>query len=613
MPQKTETPPIGRLQVKTIECQLRSIEGKNREFEISFSSEKPFARWYGTEILSHDPDAADLEQLTQVGSLLFHHGLDPNYGSLPIGKIKKAWIEENRGKALIEFDEDEKSALICEKVQSGSVKGVSVGYVVSRFEEVKSGESSVNGRFKGPCFVASKWKALEISIEPTPADDSVGVNRNFERTDNLEDQEILTAEILEAERRRAAEISALCGEFNMRPEIFIKSGQSLDEVRKAALEHVRAGGWEPVTVQVAADETDKFKSAARDGQLMRMGYAVNEPAPGADELRGLSLQGLASECLRRSGAAAAMSSDRLFEQSVRSGLAPANTFLSVINDTLGAVLSQSYTEAPSTFDRWTGKGSNPNFKPAKRFRLSAAGQYVEIPENGEFKNAAMSDEGTDTKLKTYGASFGFTRQTFINDDLGTLARAIAAQARAGRMTINALVYKLLSDAATKVGSSALFSTGHNNLAAASALGVSSLAGLMKLMRLQKDISGRTTLNIAPKYLLVPVALATDAAVILGSGANPEGANSGVKNPLLNLFEIISDPELDQYSQTAHYLAADPRTADTIEVTYLNGNESPILESETAFDYLGTRYRVYHDFAVTVIDYRGLAKNPGAGA
>ncbi len=51
-------------------------------------------------------------------------------------------------------------------------------------------------------------------------------------------------------------------------------------------------------------------------------------------------------------------------------------------------------------------------------------------------------------------------------------------------------------------------------------------------------------------------------------------------------------------------------ADTIEVCYLNGSETPIVESRMAFDELGVQYRVYIDRGVTLLGYRGLFKNPG---
>jgi len=167
---------------RTVNAQIRASDDESRTVELSFSSEEPYMRWWGPEILSHDEGAIDLQRLTEVGTVLFTHGKDPNFGRMPIAKIEKAWVdaEQRKGKALITFDDDEDSEKIYQKVKKGMIKGVSVGYVVSSWEEVAPGKASANGRFTGPADVAIRWEPLEISIEPTPADPSVGVGRSLD-------------------------------------------------------------------------------------------------------------------------------------------------------------------------------------------------------------------------------------------------------------------------------------------------------------------------------------------------------------------------------------------------------------------------------------------------
>ena len=92
----------------------------------------------------------------------------------------RAWTENNRGCAEVEFDTDAESEKIYQKVKSGSLKGVSVGYIISNTEQVKSGQASSDGRFMGPCEVARRWCPLEVSIVSVPADGTVGVGRSME-------------------------------------------------------------------------------------------------------------------------------------------------------------------------------------------------------------------------------------------------------------------------------------------------------------------------------------------------------------------------------------------------------------------------------------------------
>lgn len=158
---------------------IRAVEGEGneRKFLLSFSSEEPYERWFGTEILDHSDGCVDLKRLNEIGCVLFNHKRDA-----VIGKVLRAWIENGRGMAEIEFDTDEESEKIYQKVRSGTLKGVSVGYGVSVWEEVASGKKSADGRFQGPVSIAKKWEIYEISIVSVPADSTVGVGREVEES-----------------------------------------------------------------------------------------------------------------------------------------------------------------------------------------------------------------------------------------------------------------------------------------------------------------------------------------------------------------------------------------------------------------------------------------------
>lgn len=151
-------------------------EGNERKFTLSFSSEEPVERWFGREILDHNPGAVDLSRLNDIGCVLFNHNRDA-----VIGKVLRAWIESNRGYAEIEFDTDDASEVIYQKVRNETLKGVSVGYRIESLEEVMAGKTSADGRFTGPCEIARKWWPFEISIVSVPADGTVGVGREAEQ------------------------------------------------------------------------------------------------------------------------------------------------------------------------------------------------------------------------------------------------------------------------------------------------------------------------------------------------------------------------------------------------------------------------------------------------
>lgn len=161
--------------LRTLAISTRAIDEEKRTVELSFSSEEPYSRWWGVEILDHSDGCVDLERLSEIGCMLFNHNRDK-----VIGKILSCSIENNRGVATVQFDEDEASDVIFKKVKGGSLKGVSVGYLVSNWEEVAKDKKSLDGRFTGPCDIAKRWMPYEISIVSVPADATVGVGRSAE-------------------------------------------------------------------------------------------------------------------------------------------------------------------------------------------------------------------------------------------------------------------------------------------------------------------------------------------------------------------------------------------------------------------------------------------------
>lgn len=159
------------------DCSIRAMEGEGneRKFILSFSSEEPYERYWGVEILSHSEGAVDLSRLNSIGVVLFNHDRDE-----VLGKVLRAWIENGRGCAEIEFDDDQDADVIYQKVKSRTLKGVSVGYRVYNWEEVAANKMSSDGRFAGPCDIATLWEPFEISIVSVPADPTVGVGRSQE-------------------------------------------------------------------------------------------------------------------------------------------------------------------------------------------------------------------------------------------------------------------------------------------------------------------------------------------------------------------------------------------------------------------------------------------------
>lgn len=614
------------------ETTIDQVDSDNRTVELSFSSETPYGRWFGDEILCHDEECINLERFNNgLGTLLFNHDRDA-----VVGHIEKGWVEDNRGKALVRFDEDEQSETIFQKVQSGTLQGVSVGYAIYRYEVLEDDDTkSTNGRFNGPAYVVTDWEPLEISIVSVPADPTVGVGRSAEdihtsidtqedntRMDqekNLEVQEVKSTPVeagitqedlqkaMEQERKRTSEITALFRDFDVEgADEAIVMGVSVDEARAMVMDQLRARN-KGVSVTMGEAESDKFRAAAQDAVLMAAGIPVAEPAPGAQELRGYSMVEMARESLRRESSSTVNFGDNM--ELARAAINSTSTFPAIMANLANKSVMVGFNEAETTYQIWAGKGSNRDFKEAARVALSEAGNLELVPEGGQFQQDFLGEASARTKVATYGKLFSLTRQAIINDDLGLFSKIATKYGSAAKRLVNKMVYAQLTGNVKMQDNVALFDSKHGNVAATGeALSVKAIAKAITAMRRQKGITGDATLNITPKYLVVPPELEMTAYQIVNSTAAVDGVNSGVVNPYKGRFVVVADAELTD--PDAWYLVADATQHDTIEVTYLNGVETPRLETRQGFDVDGIEYKVAFDCGVSALDFRGVYKNAG---
>jgi len=273
---------------------LRAMEGKykrsevvefdsveDRTFEFPFSSEYPVARYFGNEILSHEPKAADLSRLNDSAPLLFNHNPDR-----VIGVVERAYIDgkRRRGYARVRFSRNAFAQEILSDVKDGILRNVSFGYSIDKMEERGSGD-----------FVATAWSPYEISVVSVPADKTVGIGRSLESTDNAAsaaptpdpipsmenttpDLAVVRAEAAEAERSRISDISALCDKHGMADlgRQLIESGRSIDEARAAVLDKMNIP-QEPVNMSAA--EIGLSEKESRSFSFLR---AINYLANPAD-------------------------------------------------------------------------------------------------------------------------------------------------------------------------------------------------------------------------------------------------------------------------------------------------------------------------------------------
>ena len=246
---------------RTFNLNRESVDAETRTVDLAFSSEEPVERWFGNEILDHNPNAIRLGRLNGGGAVLVDH--DP---SDHVGVVESVSVDGDRvGRATVRFGNSARATEIFNDVMDGIRKHVSVGYRIHRMvmEEEKEGAES---------YRALDWEPYEVSIVSIPADASVGVGRsaNSNHKTLVEVNEIkeikepimespaavietptvdVRAEVEAARRSEVDRIQNIeaAGNLHNQPEMartFINDGKSVDAFRAQLLDTI--GTAQPV-------------------------------------------------------------------------------------------------------------------------------------------------------------------------------------------------------------------------------------------------------------------------------------------------------------------------------------------------------------------------------
>jgi len=158
----------------------KEISEDKRTVNLAFSSEEPYDRSFGTEILSHNPQDVDFSFIASgKAPLLLNHDLEKQIGVIEEAKISDA---DKVGRAVVRFGRSKLADEVFRDVIDGIRSNVSVGYEIMKMDRVKDDDEDE----EKPTYRVN-WKPLEASIVSIPADTTVGVGRS--RYDNTTDQD----------------------------------------------------------------------------------------------------------------------------------------------------------------------------------------------------------------------------------------------------------------------------------------------------------------------------------------------------------------------------------------------------------------------------------------
>ena len=579
----------------------------------------------GREYIEELPAAAaDLSRLNAGAPVLADHN---NELESIIGVVDRAWVEGSDGWATIRFSARDDIEGIFADVSAGIIRNVSVGYQVEQFELVNDPAESL------PIYRATRWLPMEVSLVAVPADAAAQIRKLSTPTNEVKtmtdavktEQPAETAPVMDTaavekraateERSRIASIRAFAASSRTKPELverLIEEGVSLATAKERMIE-----AWSAVVdaetsrahvdFSVTEDETDRFRRAAIGSISARAGMATDETV---NEFRGYSLMDFARRSLDMQG----IKSTGLSKMDLvaRAFTHTTSDFGHLLADVANKSLQKGYEDADETFQRWTTRGDLPDFKASKRVDLNAFPSLSSIAEGAEYTEATIGNRGETIQLATYGKTFSISRQAIINDDLSAFSKIPAKMGQAAIRTVGNLVYAVLTSNAAMSDSVALFHANHSNLLTGAALSTDSVSAMKAAMAKQKDGTSNSPLNIRLGYVIVPVSLEGTALVVANSEFKVGGSdNLTIPNVVRGTFEVIADARLDASSTAVWYGAANPMRHDTVEVAYLDGNDRPYIEQQNGWNVDGAQFKVRIDAGVKALDFRTLAKNPGA--
>jgi hypothetical protein len=255
-----------------------------------------------------------------------------------------------------------------------------------------------------------------------------------------------------------------------------------------------------------------------------------------------------------------------------------------------------------------------DFKTVTSYRLIGTDQYEQVAPGGELKHGNLGNESYSNKADTYGLMLSIDRRDIINDDLGAITTVPRKLGRGSGLKINDVFWTNF------LNNAAFFAVGNKNYLAGvdTVLSIDGLTKAEQAFMDQVDSDGKP-IGIMPSIVLVPTALSA-LATQLNKSLEIRDTTASTKYPVANphqgkfraeVCRYLSNTKYSGNSSKAWYLLADPNDLPVIEVAFLNGQESPTIETaEADFNVLGIQMRGYHDFGVALQDPRGGVKSKG---
>jgi phage major head subunit gpT-like protein len=338
----------------------------------------------------------------------------------------------------------------------------------------------------------------------------------------------------------------------------------------------------------------------------------------SDRYRHLGLQEVLLLCAREGGYSGRqrVGTDNLRE--VLEAAFSTHTLTTLLTTTGNKSLLAGFNAVPQSWREVAVPSTVSDFKTVTAFRMTADLEYEEVGPAGLIKHGTLGQESYTQKALTYAKIIALTRQDIINDDLGAFNEIRKRLGMGAAIKQNAIFWTAWL-AAANAGTFWTAARGNYQTGGATALGETALGTAVKLFRDMIGPDGNL-MSLNPDRILIPTDVEVTGRKLYVSQEmrnTTASTKTLTSNIYHNQFRPIIVPELSNdnytgYSATAWWLLTDPAVLASAVMCFLNGQQSPTIESADAdFNTLGIQFRGYHDFGVSMSEYRPSVHSVGA--
>lgn len=625
-----------------------SKDGTLAKFKILANAGSRMSFWDGDLVIDLAGEFSQKD--ARAIPILYGHDWDAQLGHATVSRAddRGLWLE-----GVVSVPSKRAQEWI-QSAKNGFPWQASLGFVVERGTAVgKNEEVEVNGRVeKGELTVANKIQIWECSVVTFGADDKtqadVEASARFRKDDTMSNKDEKEKEASElekervqasaeelkqakadaekaieelraarvAENKRIDALEGLAKKYGDRSflEAAINEGWDADRFELETLRHARSQAPSPT----APPSVDPVKVCAA-AFMRRAGRRLDKPTKrftqaeleAADRLRGCDMRGI----FEAATGFEPKESQRLdVGEWFYAASLSTNSLIDVLKVTGNAVLEEEFGVFERRWEPLFKRSVVDDFKKAPRYRLESSMEFEEIPDGAEFPNGTQTEEGWDIQAKTYGKQYSIGRKALINGEaLGVFNDILKKLAFGATQKINRDCWSLLMNPGNASDGTAFYHANHGSLLTGKALSLANLDAALASFATRTRKTDDTPLGIEAKYLVVPPALVGTARNILNSTEIESTSYEGKTNPMKNIVEVVSAPQLafptfTNYSGTTWYLFADPNAIPAFEVAYLFGVENPTVRSaEFDIGKLGIGFDGYFDYGIALRDYRAALK------